>query len=149
MAIGGAFLLKRELRGGASAKQRLPPSPSALQKPPREREAEAKSARRRRDMANLGTPGLTDGYDPSFARKIEKTKPGMACWADGGPFGAICNDCAFFGHWRQIKNDAGDTVKSVFRSGACRKFFALTNKHGDTIPPKTEACRYFKRKESG
>lgn len=92
------------------------------------------------------TSHLTVGYAPAFAAQVRKTKPGMACWAAGGPFGATCGDCEYLGYWRQIRNCAGDTVATK-HVGGCEKFYELTGQHGPKVPPHTEACRYFKLRD--
>ena len=74
-------------------------------------------------------------------------RQGASSWAATGPFGATCGDCVFLGYWKQIRNAAGDTVKSQ-RAGGCEKFFQLTAKHGPVVPSGTEACRHFQRRES-
>ena len=93
------------------------------------------------------TSHLTVGYSPAFAAQVRKTKPGMACWAAGGPFGATCGTCGYFGYWKQIRNKSGDTVGTEYRKGCCGKFFELTDTHGQRVPPHTEACRYKLRDE--
>jgi hypothetical protein len=90
---------------------------------------------------------LTTGHDPIFARQVEKTRAGMASWAAGGPFGATCGECAHYGYHEQIRNAAGDTVKTKFRQKCCAMFHRLTQRHGPPVPPNTEACRHFKRRE--
>jgi hypothetical protein len=92
----------------------------------------------------LGSKNLTPGYaDLELVRQTNKSVPGMAHFAASGPFGETCQRCAFFGYHRKITNKAGDTVRTVFKSGCCRKFFELTGKHGDPIPPRTESCHYL------
>ena len=91
------------------------------------------------------TPHLTQDYPDVLAHRIRTTHPGQAHFANTGPFGATCGDCVFLGYHRQIRNNSGDTIKTVHRSG-CGKFHELTNKHGPVVPAHAAACRYFERK---
>jgi hypothetical protein len=92
----------------------------------------------------LGTPGLTAGYaDAELVRQINKSVAGMAHFSATGPFGTQCKDCAHYGVYQQIKNKAGETVKSVFHRGRCAMFRYLTGKLGPPVSPQTESCRYF------
>ena len=90
---------------------------------------------------------LTAGYSPELTTQIRRSREGQAHFAGTGPFAATCGECAFLGYWKQVRNASGDTVKSQ-RTGGCEKFFQLTGKHGPVVPPRTEACRYFQRRES-
>ena len=90
---------------------------------------------------------LTVGYKPVFARRIGRTRVGMASWAAQGPFGTTCGQCAHFGYYQQIRNIAGNVVNTKFRRGCCAMFHRLTGQHGAAISPGTESCRYFRRRE--
>jgi hypothetical protein len=90
---------------------------------------------------------LTQGYDDVLAHQIGATYPGQAHFACGGPFGATCNDCAFFGYVRNFFNEAGDVIKVARRNRGCAKFHQLTGRHGPAVPAHAAACRYFERKE--
>ena len=92
------------------------------------------------------TPYLTEGHSPELAMQIKRSRPGMAHFAGTGPFGATCGGCVFLGYWKKIRNASGDTVKSQ-RVGGCEKFHQLTRRHGPVVPPGTDACRYFQRRE--
>jgi hypothetical protein len=94
----------------------------------------------------LGTPGLTDGYDPELTRQIGKSLPGMAHFAATGPFGTSCALCAHLGYHKKVMNKSGDTVRTTFRRDCCGKFHELTGRHGPPIEAGTESCRYFKRR---
>src|SRR5262249_8315878 len=94
------------------------------------------------------TPHLTAGHEPELARQISRTVPGMAHWAGSGPFGATCRECAAYGYWPHIRNEAGAIVTTKFRKKSCRKLHELTGKHGPTIPERTEACRHFQRRNN-
>jgi hypothetical protein len=74
-----------------------------------------------------------------FEQQVRATVPGMACWALGGPLGATCGQCIFFGYSKPTRR----TIKHV---QACAKFHELTGKHGAVIPANTPSCRYFQRK---
>jgi hypothetical protein len=88
---------------------------------------------------------LTQGFSGVLEHQIRTTYPGQAHFANTGPFGATCGDCVFLGYQRQIRNNSGDTIKTVHRSG-CGKFHELTNMHGPVVPAHAAACRYFERK---
>jgi hypothetical protein len=99
---------------------------------------------------HLGTPGLTAGYaDAELVRQIKKSVTGMAHFAASGPFGAQCKDCAHYGTYRQVRNKAGDTVKTVFHRGCCAMFLRLTGKLGTAVPPQMESCRHFQHRAEG
>lgn len=82
-----------------------------------------------------------------MARAIEKTRTGMASWAAQGPFGSTCAQCLFHGYHAQIRDAAGNAVKTKFRRDCCEMFFRLTQKHGPPVPANSEACRHFKCKQ--
>jgi hypothetical protein len=70
----------------------------------------------------LGTPCLTAGYaDAELVRQINKSMLGMAHFAATGLFGAQCKDCAHYGVWQQVRNQAGDVIKTIFHRGRCAK----------------------------
>jgi len=86
---------------------------------------------------------LTKGHDEVLARQIAISKPGMAHWAATGPLSATCKQCTHYGYWQQ-RNAYGDELeRPKRRTACCEKFFKLTGKHGNSIPPDTEACRHF------
>jgi hypothetical protein len=96
----------------------------------------------------LSTPGLTAGYaDPELVRQIGKSVPGMAHFAATGPFGTHCKDCHYFGAYQQVKNKAGDVVRTPFRSERCAAFLHMTGKLGPAVPPQTESCRHFRYRD--
>jgi hypothetical protein len=90
------------------------------------------------------TAHLAAGYPPEIERQISLTVPGMAHFAATGPLGTSCAQCALYGYWQQVRDEHGNTTKTKFRKGSCRKFFELTEKHGPKIPEQTASCRYFK-----
>jgi hypothetical protein len=85
--------------------------------------------------------------DAEFERQVRKTRAGMAHFAGTGPFAATCGECMSWNYWRQIRNASGDLVRTT-KSQGCEKFYELTGKHGPAIPPGTEACRHFERREN-
>jgi hypothetical protein len=92
-------------------------------------------------------PYLTAGFDDAeLVRQIRSTVPGMAHFAGSGPFGCTCKDCAFYGYQRVVRTKSGDVAKTACRRECCGKFHALTGKHGEAVPPQTEACKYFARR---
>ena len=84
-------------------------------------------------------------FDEILAYQIRTTRPGMAHWANSGPFGATCGECAHFGCRKQVRDAAGNIVSTTRVKGGCAKFLALTGKHGPAVPPSTPACKYFER----
>jgi hypothetical protein len=110
----------------------------------RQPEEEDRMSRERR--LNL-SPYLTRGYSETLEHQIRTTHAGQAHFANTGPFGATCGECVFLGYFQQIRNEAGDTVRTVHRRG-CKKFYELTNAHGPVVPSHAAACRYFQRKEN-
>jgi len=99
-------------------------------------------------MARLGlSPSLTSIHSEQLEHQLRTTYEGQAHWANGGPFGATCGECAFWGYYQQIQNKAGDNVKAVHRRG-CKKFHELTGEHGAVVPANAAACRYFERREN-
>jgi hypothetical protein len=93
------------------------------------------------------TPNLTRGYSETLEHQIRTSYPGMAHFANTGPFGAICAQCAHLGYHQQRRDAAGNLVNATFRRGGCKKFFELTGKHGPAVPPSASACKYFQPKE--
>jgi len=93
------------------------------------------------------TSHLTQGHPDVLTHQIRATHPGQAHFANTGPFGATCGDCLFLGYRQQIRNETGDIVKTVRRTG-CKKFYELTNKHGPAVPAHAAACRYFSKEEA-
>jgi len=92
------------------------------------------------------TPNLTQGYSDVLEHQIRTTHAGQAFFANSGPFGATCGDCAYLGYHWQVRNENGDIAKTV-RRGGCKKFYQLTGNHGPVVPAHAAACRYFERKE--
>jgi hypothetical protein len=89
-------------------------------------------------------PYLTAGFsDRELLRQIGLTVPGMAHFATTGPLGCVCKDCVFYGYQQVVRTKSGDVAKTTFRPSCCGKFHSLTGKHGEKIPPQTEACRHF------
>jgi hypothetical protein len=91
------------------------------------------------------TPYLTSAHSDVLEHQIQSSYPGMAHFANSGPFGATCGECAFLGYHVQHRNLAGDLVKAVHHGG-CEKFHQLTGKHGPVVPKKAAACKYFEAK---
>jgi hypothetical protein len=91
-------------------------------------------------------PHLTRGFPETLEHQIRTTHEGQAHWANTGPFGATCGECAFLGYFREWLDKFGNTTKAT-HTGGCAKFFELTKKHGPVVPANAAACRYFQRKE--
>jgi hypothetical protein len=88
---------------------------------------------------------LTKGYSDIIEHQIRATRPGQAHFADTGPFGTTCGECAFLGYFKIRRTAAGDAIKTK-RVQACAKFHELTGKHGAVLPVDTPSCRHFERK---
>jgi hypothetical protein len=91
------------------------------------------------------TPNLTKVHSDVLEHQIRTTRPGMAHFANTGPFGATCGECVFLGYAKVRRTTRGDVVKTKHVQ-ACAKFHELTGKHGAFLPVTTAACRYFERK---
>jgi hypothetical protein len=61
--------------------------------------------------------------------ETQTTHKGMAYFANTGPLGSKCNDCAEY-------------------MGRCKAFARMTGKMGPTFPGDTGACKYFTDKAS-
>ena len=68
-------------------------------------------------------------------QQVRRTPAGMAHWANTGPVGATCKQCAHHG------DIAGDDGRS--RRNRCSKYRALTSNIGGVVPSDTPACRHF------
>ena len=94
------------------------------------------------------TPRLMPGYGEEAERQHAKTYSGMAHFAATGPLGRVCKDCRFYGEaYRQIRNAAGEIMKTQRAKTACGKYTEMTGKVGGNIPEHAEACKYFEPKE--
>ena len=93
------------------------------------------------------TPNLTPGYSDVLEHQIRTTRPGMAHFANTGPFGTICGECAHWGHHKTRRTPAGDAIKTQ-HVRACAKYHELTGKHGAVLPANTPSCRHFERRET-
>jgi hypothetical protein len=89
---------------------------------------------------------MTKAYGAVLEQQIKTTVPGMAHWANSGPFGAVCGECVFWSYYKIRRTTAGDEVKTK-HVRACAKYRELTGKHGAVLPANTPSCRYFTRRE--
>jgi len=89
---------------------------------------------------------LTQGYSSVLDHQIRTTHKGQAFWANTGPFGSVCGECAYLGYAKVRRTTAGDAVKTR-RVQACAKFHELTGKRGAVLPANTPSCRYFERRK--
>jgi hypothetical protein len=92
------------------------------------------------------TPNLILEYSDPLEHQIRTTHPGMAHFANTGPFGRTCGECVFLGYYRKYRNSSGDLIKTAHRQG-CAKFLQLTRIHGARVPASAAACKYFERKK--
>lgn len=70
-------------------------------------------------------------------RDSSEVCPGMAYFADTGPAGKTCGDCAHRGYYRTTHDD------KTFRTGGCRMFPRLAGRHGPPVKREWLACKYF------
>jgi hypothetical protein len=100
-------------------------------------------------MARLAVNShLTRAYPDALEHQLRTSHPGMAHFANSGPFGAICGQCQHLGYHQQRRDAAGNLIDAKFLRDGCRKFFELTGKHGPPVPSDAGACKYFQRKET-
>src|SRR6516162_11210839 len=92
-------------------------------------------------------PHRTAGYSAALEHQINTTHAGQAHFANSGPFGATCGECAHLGYYKHHLNVAGDNIKTTHHGG-CAKYRELTGSHGPVVPSHASACRYFQRKEN-
>ncbi len=79
------------------------------------------------------------------------SEAGMAHFAGTGPRDKKCGNCIFWGYKKVKKNmvnrQTGEIYDSINHRDGCKKFYELTNKHGDKINPKLLSCKYFEDKD--
>jgi hypothetical protein len=90
-------------------------------------------------MGILPTRNLTGGYAPTLAEQLRQSLAGMAHFAGSGPAGTVCGGCVFLA---DLSVGRPGRVRRRRHPG-CRKFFQMTGKHGDALPPHTPSCRYY------
>lgn len=100
----------------------------------------------------IQTEHMTKALPDELEAQIAVTNPGMAYFADTGPFGRTCADCAFLGYRRESSkthwsDDLQMEVAKNYRWGGCEKFMRLTGRHGPPVPPESLACKYFEAKK--
>jgi hypothetical protein len=93
------------------------------------------------------TPNLTKGYSEILEHQIRTTRPGQAHFANTGPFGTTCGECAFLGYFKTTRGFRADGTVKTKHVRACAKFRELTGKHGAVLQVDTPSCRYFVRRE--
>jgi hypothetical protein len=80
------------------------------------------------------TSHLTPGHPDALAHQIRTTH--QAHFANTGPFGATCAECIFLGYDRQIRNENGDTVKTVHS----RRLQEVLRTHRQSWPRCARTC---------
>lgn len=94
----------------------------------------------------LGNPSLTH-----ITPQQRRTRPGMAYFANTGPIGKHCADCAFWGYHRERaeKYDPriGQNVVRKYRHNGCEKYRQMTGTHGPVISRDLAACKYFEARK--
>jgi hypothetical protein len=95
----------------------------------------------------IGNPNMTAWPMSSEAKE---TAPGMAYFADTGPFGKTCGDCVNRGYQRlrSPKFDArlNEWIEKSYNYNGCAKFKQLTGNHGSVIDSLLHSCKYFEAK---
>lgn len=88
-------------------------------------------------------PGVPDNRD---------LKPGMAFFADTGPFGKTCGDCKFRGYYRQAQREhwseqLQQNVVSSYKVQKCEKARQMAGgRHLADVDKDNHACKYFEQK---
>jgi hypothetical protein len=80
----------------------------------------------------------------------DQVKPGMAFFADTGPFGKTCGDCKFRGYHRQREiwsEDQQTFVTKAYRVQKCEMFRKMAGRHGPDVDKDYLACKFFEEKE--
>jgi hypothetical protein len=95
------------------------------------------------------TPYLTKGYSDVVEHQIATTRPGMAHFANTGPFGTTCGECVHLGYSKTGRTFRADGTVKAKHVQACAKFHELTGKHGAVLPTNTPSCRHFVRSKEG
>jgi hypothetical protein len=97
----------------------------------------------------IGNPNLFAG---PMSEKAKETVPGMAYFANTGPFGKTCGDCINRGYrrLRSPKFDAklNEWVEKSYNYNGCAKFKELTGNNGPVIDSLLHSCKYFEDKAS-
>jgi hypothetical protein len=87
--------------------------------------------------------------DPELDARVKATPPGMMFWSGTCDVpGATCNGCIFYGYTTAVRNDSGNTVKTIKHPNSCALFHKYTRRHGKPISPDTLACKYFAPKNA-
>jgi hypothetical protein len=88
-------------------------------------------------------PGVLDADD---------VKPGMAYFANTGPFGKTCATCAHRGYWRNGRAKFNPRTNLIeekrVRSSGCAMFLKLSGRHGPRVDTKWNACKFYEHKQS-
>lgn len=94
----------------------------------------------------IGSWGLTE-----TSSEQKGTEPGMAYFADTGPFGRTCGECRFKGYRRTaVASTFNERTQEYFHKqyshGGCKKFLELSGHHGPPIHKSLHACKFFEAK---
>lgn len=78
--------------------------------------------------------------------------PGMAFFANTGPYGKTCGDCKFRGLTRESQkatyNEAlQQFVHRSYRTSQCSMFKKLAGDYGTAVKADYPSCKYFESKE--
>lgn len=77
--------------------------------------------------------------------------PGMAFFANTGPYGKTCGDCKHRGLTRQSQKAVYNEAKQEFvhrsyRTTQCAMFKRLAGEYGTPVKGDYPACKYFEQK---
>lgn len=92
---------------------------------------------------------MTDGLslhltqpNADLGQKIAQTPTGMAFWSGTGPAGSTRRECQFFDHQKSYYAKRGMSGGGL-KPAQCKKYKAMTQQSGGSIPHETRACKYF------
>ena len=78
--------------------------------------------------------------------------PGMAFFANTGPYGKTCGECKFRGLIREstkatYSERLQDFVHKSYRTTQCQMFKKLAGDYGSPVKKDYPACKYFEARE--
>lgn len=75
-----------------------------------------------------------------------QVKPGMAYFADTGPFGTRCGTCVHRGYYREAerwnKKRERHELRRIHVTG-CAMYHQLTGRHGPSVDQDWASCKYY------
>lgn len=80
--------------------------------------------------------------NPDLEKLIAATPAGMAFWSGTGPGNTTCRECIFFDHQNSYYAKKGINGGAL-KPARCKKFKALAQADGGSVPHGTRSCKYF------